>query len=104
MGEFEIFLKVLVTIAAGVVTIGGAYAVIDRIMTKARAPHDELERQVSEHEDKLDNDHKRIGELEESNRLIMRGVMQLMSHEIDGNHRDQLQATRDEMEQYLINK
>ena len=34
----------------------------------------------------------------------MRGVMQLMSHEIDGNHTAQLRETRDDMEKYLINK
>ena len=41
---------------------------------------------VDRHAECLDRDDKRIGDLEESNRLIMRGVMQLMSHEIDGNH------------------
>ena len=66
--------------------------------------HAQLSDLVRAHDQRLANDHRRLSELETSDRLIMRGVMQLMSHEIDGNHTAQLKETRDDMERYLINK
>lgn len=104
MGDFETFLQVLVGIAAGIVTIGGALAVFEHYSEKATKRRDAMAEQVEKHEERLANDHRRLSELETSDRLIMRGVMQLMSHEIDGNHTEQLMETRDDMERFLINK
>ena len=104
MGDFETFLQVLVSIAAGIATIGGALAIVERYSEKAKNGRAKIAEQVDRHEERLARDHKRLSELETSDRLIMRGVMQLMSHEIDGNHTAQLRETRDEMERYLINK
>lgn len=111
MADFEIFVKVLLAIAAGIVALGGAYGVIEHLSDRANAKRGELADKVAEHEHKLEehaehlySDNKRLNDVENSNRLIMRGVMQLMSHEIDGNHTSQLKETRDDMEQYLINK
>ena len=104
MGDFETFLRVLVAIAAGIVTLGGAASVFERIGEKAAVRRNEIAQQVEKHEQRLANDHKRLNELESSSRLIMRGVMQLTNHEIDGNHTDQLVEVRDDMERYLINK
>ena len=103
-GDFGTFLQVLLAIAAGIVTIGGAATVFEHYSEKATSKRDQIAEQVEKHEQRLDRDHKRLSELETSDRLIMRGVMQLMSHEIDGNHTAQLKETRDDMEQYLINK
>ena len=104
MGDFETFLRVLVAIAAGIVTIGGAASVLGRIGERATTGRNRIAQQVEKHEQRLANDHRRLTELESSSRLIMRGVMQLTNHEIDGNHTDQLVEVRDDMERYLINK
>ena len=111
MGDFETFLKVLIAIAAGIVAIGGAVTFIEHVVDRASIKSHKIEEQVNQHDraiekhaEYLDNDKKRLDEAEDSNRLIMRGVMQLLSHEIDGNHTTQLQETRDEMENYLINR
>ena len=104
MSDFGTFLQVFLAIAAGIVTIGGAATVFEHFGEKAAARRNRMADQVEKHEQRLDRDHKRLSELETSDRLIMRGVMQLMSHEIDGNHTAQLRETRDDMEKYLINK
>lgn len=100
MQDLQTFANVLLGIAAGIVVLGNAYAALKHL---AERPHGIAEK-VRKHEERLARDHKRLSELETSDRLIMRGVMQLMSHEIDGNHSQQLRETRDEMEQYLINR
>lgn len=103
-GDAEVLLKALLALAAAIVTIGGALSVVEHVAEKAMAKRDQIADRVDAHEERLANDHRRLTELEGSNRLIMRGVMQIMSHEIDGNHTAQLKEVRDDMEQYLINK
>lgn len=109
--EFKVFLDVLLAIAAGIVCIGGAVGVIEHVAERVSMKSNRVAKQVDDHERKLekhaehlDNDNKRLNDMEQSNKLIMRGVMQLMTHEIDGNHVDQLEKVRDDMNQYLINR
>ena len=45
------------------------------------SPVNTLESTVEDHTEKLKNDHERITQLEESNRIIMRALMAVMSHE-----------------------
>lgn len=111
MAEFEIFIKVLVAIAAGIVAIGGAYTFIEHLIDKASMKSHQVEDRVAEHEraiekhaEYLDNDNRRLKDVEDTNRLIMRGIMNLLSHEIDGNHTSQLEEVRDDMNKYLMNK
>ena len=111
MTEFEVFIKVLVAIAAGIVAIGGAVTfgehVVERISIKGNRVAEQVsqhERTLERHTEYLANDKQRLDEVEDSNRLILRGLMQIMTHEIDGNHVSQLKEVRDEMENYLINK
>lgn len=110
-GDLQTTLNVLLGIAAGIVAFGGALGVIEKLKEKATTRSNEVAATVAKHATMLekhaqylDNDDKRLESMEETNRLIMRGVMQLMSHEIDGNHSAQLRETRDDMESYLINR
>lgn len=111
MAEFETFVRVLVAIAAGIVAIGGATTFVEHVADRATAKQSKVAEQVAEHEraiekhmEYLNNDNNRLKEMEESNRLIMRGMLGIMTHEIDGNHVDELKQTRDEIQDYLINR
>ena len=68
------------------------------------APVNTLDDIVKEHTDKLKRDHERLNELEDSNRVIMRALMALLSHEINGNSDDALKASLDEIQTFLIAK
>lgn len=54
--------------------------------------------------DKLDKDKRRIDGLEEGNKAICRGVLALLSHEINGNSVDKLTAAQTGLTNYLIDK
>lgn len=68
------------------------------------APVNTLEEQVRDHADQLQREHERVDDLEESNRIIMRALMAMLSHEINGNSDDKLRASFDEIQQYLIDR
>ena len=69
-----------------------------------RQPDKTRDEMLQEHEKKLDNDHKRLQELEESNKIMMQSMLALMSHAIDGNHIEDLRQARDDLQKYLIRR
>lgn len=71
---------------------------------EARKPRDEEKARLAEVEKHLDNDNRRLNELEQSNRLVLRALSQLIDHELDGNHTDKLEKARDDINEYLINR
>lgn len=110
-GEFEIFIKVLLGIAAAIVAIGGAVGVIEHVSERVSMKTNRVAQQVNDHEKELerhaqylDNDNQRLKDMEMSNKLIMRGLMQLITHSIDGNHVDLLEKARDDINKYLIER
>ena len=101
----------LAGLAALVLVLVGAY---NTIMSAAKnwreekkrkdAPVNTLETKVNEHEDKLKRDHERLTDLEDSNRIILRALMAMLSHEINGNSDERLRASFEEIQKYLIEK
>lgn len=71
---------------------------------EAKKPRDDEKARLAEVEEHLDNDNKRLNDLEQSTRLMLRGMVQLLDHEIDGNHTELLAAVRDDIETFLINR
>lgn len=97
---FQIFLAM----CGAIITIGGAWAVIKGIKDKMKAPDTERDIQLKKHSEQLDNDNKRLKALEEGNKVIMQAMLALMSHELDGNHTEQLQKAKKDLEEYLISR
>lgn len=101
----------LVGLMAVALVLIGAYNTIMSAVKTAReekrrkdAPVTTLESTVREHEDKLKRDHERLNELEDSNRIVMRALMALLSHEINGNSTQKLQDSLDEIQKYLVER
>ena len=67
-------------------------------------PVSTLEEKVEDHEQKLQKDYRRINELEDGNRIMMRALMAILSHDISGNSVDKLKASMDEIHNYLVNR
>ena len=89
-------------------TIGN---IISVIVTKVKSPNvrqDEritsLETRTDQSEKHLDNDNKRLQEIEKGNRITQQSILALMRHAIDGNNIDQLREAESNMQEYLIQK
>lgn len=91
---------VALAVMAFVVLLGN---VIKTIKTW-KQPHDELEKWQKTVELKLTNDNDRLNALESGNRVICRGILAMLSHEINGNSNDKLIASQKEITDYLIDK
>ena len=69
-----------------------------------KQPHDDLEEWRRDVDEKLNSDNGRLNDLEEGNKVICRGILAMLSHEINGNSDDQLIASQKEITNYLINR
>lgn len=94
------FVIVLVAVLAFVVLLGNFIKTI----RGWKQPHDDLEAWRRDVDDKLNRDNKRLNDLEEGNRVICRGILAMLSHEINGNSKDKLISSQQEITNYLIER
>lgn len=85
----------------------GFVAVIWNLVDKYKAtrkPRENALQWRQETDEKLKRDKERIDALEDGQKVICRGILALLSHEINGNSTEKLNASRDEITNYLINR
>lgn len=87
-----------------VCTIAGALWSVWKIVKELKKPSDDLKKEVAEHSRKLSNDNKRLLDFEESNQMVLRSLLVIINHEITGNGIEKMKETRDELQNFLINK
>lgn len=75
-----------------------------KIVKELKKPNDDLKNKVSQHDMLLDNDNKRLKEIEDSNKMILQCLLVIINHDITGNGIDKMKSARDELQEYLINR
>lgn len=68
------------------------------------APVSNIEETVKSHDEKLKKDHERLNSLEEAIRVLMRSQIAQLDHEISGNSVEKLRESKNEIQQFLIDK
>lgn len=63
--------------------------------------HDEL---LAKDKDRLDAMENRMQDMGQQSTIMLRGVRALLSHEINGNSTDKLNASASEIDDYLVNR
>lgn len=101
----------VIAACALITAVGGAIIMLNKLRTPLRKLEERMDKLEKHHEEdqranvrKLDQDHKDIDMLNESNRHICECMMALMDHEITGNSVDRLREARSEMNTFLINR
>jgi hypothetical protein len=91
---------VLLAVMAFVVLLGN----VIKTIAGWKKPHDDLQTWRKDVDTKLTNDNNRLTELEDGNKVVCRGILALLSHAINGNSTDKLQASQTEITNYLIDR
>lgn len=94
------FVIVLLAILAFIILLANAI----KALKEWRKPHDDRESWRHDVDEKLNRDNKRLSDLEEGNKVICRGILAMLSHEINGNSNDKLLASQQEITNYLIER
>ena len=63
-----------------------------------------MKAEVQRHSELLDNDNKRLKEVEDSNKMILQCLLVIINHDITSNGYEELDKARDELQEFLINK
>lgn len=98
--EFTITSDQILGLCAFITAVFGVYKIIKEL----RKPSDHLKQKVDDHTRMLDSDNRRLKEVEESNRLILQSLLVIVNHEISGNGIEGMKKTRDELQEYLVNR
>lgn len=98
--QLQSFLIVLLALGGLVVLIGN----VVKTIKEWRKPHGDLESWRLDVDNKLRNDNERLKSMEEGNKVVCRGILALLSHEINGNSIDKLKSSQTEMTNYLIDR
>ena len=69
-----------------------------------KEPHDNMVAWQRSVDERLKNDNERLKSMENGNKVICRGILALLSHEINGNSIDKLTRSQAEMTDYLIDR
>ena len=100
MDQIKDFAIVLLALAGVVVLIGN----LIRTIKEWHKPQDDLATWRRSVDTRLSNDHERLENMEKGNKVICRGILALLSHEINGNSVDKLMKSQSEMTDYLIER
>lgn len=73
------------------------FSEIDRKLATDKSRLDEHTRLLGAHEDKMED-------IARGNKVLCRGLLAMLSHEINGNSNDKLKASQQEITDYLIDK
>ena len=92
--------ELILGIAGGIVVIVNALKAIGKFIS----PVTSIRKKVEKHDELLDNDHKRLTSIEQTNKMICKSLVALLDHEITGNGIEKLKTTKTEMQNYLIEK
>lgn len=98
--EIRDFVIVFMALLAFIVLVWNAI----KALREMRKPHDDMQAWRRDVNTKLTNDNARLNELEEGNKVICRGILAMLSHEINGNSNDKLVASQQEITNYLIDR
>lgn len=75
-----------------------------KIVKEAKKPNDDLKNTVAKHDILLDNDNRRLKEIEDSNKMVLQCLLVIINHDITGNGIDKMKEARDELQNFLITK
>ena len=98
--NFTITSAQILAFCAFVTTLWGVWKIVKEI----KKPNDDLKNIVARHDKLLDNDDKRLKEIENSNRMILQCLLVIINHDITGNGIEKMKTARDELQEYLINR
>ena len=75
-----------------------------KIVKEVKKPNDDLKNTVDKHDMLLDNDNRRLKEIEDSNKMVLQCLLVIINHDITGNGIEKMKEARDELQNFLITK
>lgn len=113
------WLEITIAICGGLITVMTLWNLIEARVSKTKEPTSNLEERINILERKVDfeikavfehydsmfgKDKARLDSNEEGIRVILRGLLAMMKHEIDGNNTEELEKASEALQEYMIRR
>ena len=113
------WLQITLAIMGGLITIMTLWNLIEQRVNKTKEPTTNLEDRVTALERKYDfelkavferyesmlgRDKARLDSNEEGIKVILRGLIAIMKHEIDGNNTEALEKASEDLQEYMLKR
>lgn len=85
-----------------IIAVWGVVKIAIELFKEITKGNKDLKAKVEEHEEKLKSDNERLEGIEESTKMILKGMSVLINHNLTGNGIENMKKTRDELQEYLI--
>lgn len=110
--------QIIVSVCAGIITILTLWEKIDgrkKVLNEPHSDHElritklektvdyEIKSRMEEYEVRFKRDLERLDAKDKSDRLMMRGLLEIIRHEIDGNNTKKLEEVADDINTYIFN-
>lgn len=92
------FVIVLVAVMAFIVLVGN----VVKTIKEWKKPSDNANRWREEMDENMKDNTDRIKKVEDGNKVIMKALIAMMNHELNGNSKEKLQKALNELNDYLI--
>lgn len=104
-------IQLLLAFCAGISCLGAALAYIAKAIGWIRKPEQTQNEMLKDHEARIKNletlakkDYSEIERLQEEMKLVLRAVVAIMKHELDGNNTKDMAEVQHDISEYLIKK
>ena len=111
MIQIQDVISLFLTFCGGITIIGGAAVYLAKAVgwlkkpeTKQNEVLDDHEKRIARLEEKTDNDYSDIRKLQQEMKMMLRAVVAIMKHEIDGNNTADLKKEQEAIDDYLFEK
>lgn len=108
----------LLALSAFIISLGGSIGIVSKLINKVKSPEQKQNDRITKceesikdindkllkHKDYFNNDDNRLTKIEDSNRVMQKGMLALLKHSLNGNDIGSLRAAEKELEQHLIGK
>ena len=97
--DFAEFVNTILAICGGVSIVGGAIAMIWKMVN----PAVKLGKRVEVLEEKSDRDYQSIEDIKSAQSLLCQGMLAMIDSQLSGNNVESLKKTKESMIKYLAN-
>lgn len=103
--------QVTLAIIGGALVLINFYNAISQLFKSAKSPTDDLDKRLSEiekkisvYEERFGRDKARLDSFDEANRVILKSLLAIVKHDLDGNNVEALKEASTELQNYMINR
>ena len=104
-------IQIFLAFCAGVSCLGAAAAYVAKAVGWLRKPEQNQNKKLEDHEErivslekKVNGDYSEIQKLQKEMKLVLRGVVAIMKHDIDGNNTAEIIKIQGDIDDYLLEK